>query len=337
MNIYSNWSQKKTLITIAIAMCVWITFSLLGPGDDFFGAYTWMVLDPERLPKVAEYPWTLNPTWIVPFMAPFVTLPGKAGYILFIGVTLVMILYGTYTLGGKPIPILISAHMLWILWWGQLEGWGVLGLVLGIIAIQRKSWLTMFLALTIAAFKPQVGFVPLLALWWWSGSERWKSMLSLVILFILSIIIWGPWPKWYLEGIFGFVGNRHHDPWNASIGLAALPLFIPALLLPLNKEKRLIALTATTYIISPYMPYYSTILLFCFAIPLWAYLFGFLGFLPQVLGTTIAWNGIVFLPISILIWLYIPFIKNWMDKSVGIRNTRAYRFFTKSSEKPTSQ
>jgi hypothetical protein len=291
MLTYANRWPKKYFLTIIIAFLIWVLFSIIGPGDDFYGAYTWMVLEPGRLPQVADYPWTLNPPWIVPFLAPFVTLPGRAGYILFTGVMIAMILHGAYLLGGKLVPILLSAHMLWILWWGQLEGWGVIGLILGIFSLKRRSWLLMFLALAISAFKPQIGFVPALALWWWSGKDRWKSMSAFILLFVLSIIVWGPWPKWYLEGITGFVGNQHHSPWNASIGLVALPLFIPAVLIPMDREKRLIALTATTYIISPYMPYYSTILLLCFGIPWWAYLFGFLGFFPEVLGTRIAWNG----------------------------------------------
>ena len=102
--------------------------------------------------------------------------------------------------------------------------------------------------------------------------------------------------------------------WNASLGLWALPLFIPALLLPLNRQQRLLALAATAQLASPYLPYYSTILLLCFAIPAWAYLFAFLGFLPLVLGTTIAWNGVTLLPILLLAWLYAPLIKNWLQK-----------------------
>lgn len=302
-------TQWKFIILIAI--CVWLLFVFIGPGHDFFGAYTKMVLEPERLSSVSDYPWTLNPPWLVPFMAPFVTLPGRAGYYLFMAVTIVMIIFGAYIFGGKTIPILLSAHMLWILWWGQLEGWGVLGLGIAWIALRRKSWPLMFLALVISAFKPQIGFIPVLALWWWSGNNRWKSLAILSILFGISIWIWGPWPVWYLQGITKYLGDNHQGPWNASLGLIALPLFLPALLFPLNREKRLIALTATTYIISPHMPYYSTILLLCFAVPWWAYLFGFLGFFPTIIGTTLAWNGIVFLPISVLLWIYIPIINNW--------------------------
>ena len=172
----------------------------------------------------------------------------------------------------------------------------------------------MFLALSMASFKPQIGFAPVVALWWWSGKDRWKSLAAMLGLVIASVIVWGPWPVWYLEGITKYLNDGHHDVLHASFGLIALPLYIPALFLPMDKEKRLIALTATTYLVSPYMPYYSTILLFIFALPGWAYLFGLLGYFPKIFGTTIAWNGVVFLPLTVLIWIYLPIVKQFIAR-----------------------
>ncbi|NIS80928.1 MAG: hypothetical protein GTO14_12120 [Anaerolineales bacterium] len=310
--VHPGWSRRAWIVTIAVAVCVLTLYVYIGPGEDYYGAYTLMVTKPGHLPQVAEHPWTLNPTWMVPFMAPFVSLPGRAGYVVFMAFSIAMIILGAYTFGGKAIPILLSAHMLWILWWGQLEGWGVLGLVLAWYANKKQSWFWMFLAMAIAAFKPQVSFVPVLALWWWMGKDRWKSLAALVGLFIASIIIWGPWPLWYLGGIIKFIDSQHYGVWNASLGWVALPLFIPALRVPLDRQKRLIALTATSYLVIQYMPYYSTIPLFCFALPLWAYAFSFLGYLPNVVGTRIAWNGLVFLPITVLLWVYWPhLIRVW--------------------------
>lgn len=310
----NRWSRKHWIAVVTVSVALVALYARIGPGSDYFGCYTWMVEQPELLSNVAERPWTLNPPWIVPFMAPFVSLPGRGGYILFMAASIAMMVYSTYVLGGKPIGLLLSAHMMWVLWWGQVEAWGVIAVVLGWFALEKRSWSMMFLALALASFKPQISFVPVVALWWWSGKERWKSLGAYLALLALSILVWGPWPVWYWKGIFGFVGDRHHGPWSASIGLLALPLFIPALFLPLNREQRLIALAATTYIVSPYMPYYSTILLFSFAVPWWTYLFGFLGYLPSMIGTRLAWNGIVLMPILILAWLYAPLVKDWWQK-----------------------
>ncbi len=307
----TSWSRRHWIVILSVAIGLWSLYTVIGPGDDYKLCYTWMVENPEKLPEVAEYPWTLNPTWLAPFMAPFVSLPGRSGYSLFMLATIAVTIYATKIFGGKPIPTLLSAHMFWILWWGQIDGWAILGLVLAWYAYRKQSWPLMFLALSMASFKPQIGFVPVVALWWWSGKDRWKSLTAMVGLVLASIIVWGPWPVWYFEGITKYLSDGHHDLLHASLGLKAWPLFIPALLLPMNKEKRLIVLTATTYIISPYMPYYSTILLFIFALPWWAYLFGLLGYFPTLIGTTLAWNSVVLLPLTVLVWIYLPIAKQF--------------------------
>ena len=304
---HRHWSTKYTFIVIVMAVAVWVIYAVISPGKDFYGAYTWMVINPEMYPQVADYPWTLNPPWMVPFMAPFITLPGRAGFLLFMAAMIAMIIYGAYIFGGRAIPTLLSAQMWWILWWGQLEGWGVIALVFGWAALAKRSWALMFLALTIGAFKPQVGFIPVLILWLWSGKDRWKSMACLICLAIVSVFIWGPWPLWYLQGIFKFVGDNHFQGWNSSLGYYFIPLFLPALLLPLSREKKLMAVTATALIVSPYLPYYSTILLLCFNIPWWTYIFAFIGYIPAFYKTYIAWNAIVLLPISVLLWIYSPY------------------------------
>jgi hypothetical protein len=70
-------------------------------------------------------------------------------------------------------------------------------------------------------------------------------------------------------------------------------------------------MTATALLVSPYMPYYSTILLLCLEIPWWVYPLVFLGYFPVQLGTALAWNGIVAIPILVLGWLYLPMVKSW--------------------------
>jgi hypothetical protein len=155
-----------------------------------------------------------------------------------------------------------------------------------------------------------------LAYWWWSGRDRWKPMACLLLVFILSLFIWGPWPVWYAQDIAKFAGDGHANVWNASIGLLALPLFIPALLIPMSEEKRIISLTATALLVSPYMPYYSTIILLTLNIPVWAYIFAFTGYLPTVIGTRLAWNIVMFLPLSVLVWLYLPFFRTWTARLI---------------------
>ena len=139
------------------------------------------------------------------------------------------------------------------------------------------------------------------------GKDRWKAFVALVFLFGISIVVYGPWPVWYAKSIVNFVGDKHAKLWSASLGLWALPLYIPALFVPLDREKRLIALTATTYLVSPYLPYYSTIFILIFNIPVFAYLFAFVGYLTPYWRQ--AWNSVVLLPVFLLAWLYFPYVK----------------------------
>jgi hypothetical protein len=318
----SSWSSRKSLTVFAVSIILLSFYSYFaftfpdlptGPGADFKRAYTSMVLEPERLPSNAEgNPWTLNPLWQNFFMAPFVTTPWPWGYVLFLAFTLGVSALGAYWFGGNPILLLLSAQLFWVLWWGQLEGWAILSLVVGWVGMERQSWWWMFLALAMASFKPQVGFLPVLAMWWWSGNARWKSAFLLAGVFLFTLVAWGPWPIWYLQGLLNseFVTN-HAKTVQSSLGLIALPLLVLTLILPLNRYQRILALAAAGQLVSPYLPFYSMGVLLCFNIPWWIYALSFIAYFPSQLGTTIAWNGMAILPLSILFWLFLPILKNW--------------------------
>jgi hypothetical protein len=237
--------------------------------------------------------------------------------VLFITFTLAVSILGAYWFGGKPIPLLLSAQMFWVLWWGQLEGWAILALVFGWIGMTRQSWTWTFFALALGAFKPQVGFIPVLFLWAFSGRDKWKAAGLLAVVFVLTLIIWGPWPVWYLQGMLAsrFV-ESHADTVRASLGAIALPLFLPALLFPLSRYQRLLALAATAQLVSPYLPYYSTVILWVFDLP-WLFVpLAFLGYFPAQIGATLAWQGYVIFPALILAWLYWPIARAWWQNRV---------------------
>jgi hypothetical protein len=306
--------RSKIILPAAVALCIWLLYAVVGQGGEFFVAYRDLVLAPEKLVPVFGFPLTYNPPWLIPILSPFITMPGRAGYVLFLGATIGMVLYATRVFSGRHVVVLLSAQLFWVLWWGQIEGLVILGMALAWQALKTKSWMLMIVALLLAALKPQMVFLPALAIWWWSGKDRWKSLAGLVLITGLSIVIYGPWPVWFIQNVVYISVSSQYGPWNSSIGLWALPLIIPALALKLERLPRLLALTATGMLISPYMPYYSTLLLLCFPLPWWSILFAFLGYLPEVLGTTIAWNGIVLLPAGVLLWVYWPHMKsaaNW--------------------------
>jgi hypothetical protein len=102
-----------------------------------------------------------------------------------------------------------------------------------------------------------------------------------------------------------------YESWNASLGLLALPLFVPALLAPLGPRERLLAVTCTALLVSPYLPYYSTVIVLCFSLPGILYVLAFVGYLPTVIGTVAAWNSVVLLPLGVLAWVYWPVAQAW--------------------------
>jgi hypothetical protein len=308
--------SREWKIAILLALGSWLFYAFASPGLDYYGCYTRMVRLPEDLALVATtHVWTLNPAWIIPFLAPFVYLPGKIGLIVFLGFTLIITLIGTAVFKGRPIIALLSNQMWWVLYWGQIEAFGILALVLGWYALKKNSWWMMTLALLMGAFKPQLTLIPILLLWWWSGKARWPSLAVCVLVAVLSVVIWGPWPYWYYQGIIRFVGDNHYAIWNASIGYWALPLFLPALLLPMERLDRIKVIAATTMLCNPYMPYYSTLPLLIFVLPWPAYIFAFTGYLVTLIGPRLSWNSIVMLPILTLVWAYYPHFLKGIHKA----------------------
>ncbi len=326
--------SRTWAITIAIAISIWMIYVSYAPGLDFLGGYRDLVLGADL---ASQDFLVFAPPWLATILSPFVFLPERIGFALFLALSVLIIVFSTHTLKGHTIPLLLSAQLSWILWWGQIDGLAILGLALAWIAYQKKSWILMTLALILALLKPQISLIPVLLLWWWMGKERWKTLLLSALFGMASLIIWGPWPIWIISKIIHFTQERSYDMWNTSLGLLAAPLFIPAIFLPLrSRSKRLIAITATTLLVSPYMPYYSTLVLFCFPLSWWIYPFAFLGYMPNVLGTEIAWRGITLLPILTLLSIYqepiIRFMRQFLiSRQISIPSPLSIlmgRFFT---------
>jgi hypothetical protein len=281
--------SRTWAITVTIAISIWLIYAYLAPGLDYFGGYRDLVLGTDLASP--SFP-VFAPPWLATILSPFVCLPERLGFALFLAFSVAILLFSTHTLDGHPVPLLLSAQLSWILWWGQIDGLAILGLALAWIAYKEKSWILMTFALLLTLLKPQVSLIPVLILWWWMGKERWKAMLILISFGMVSILVWGPWPLWTISKMIRFAGNHPYGTMNTSLGLLALPLFIPACFIPLkNRSQRLLAITATA-------------LLVCFPLPWWLYLFTFLGYFPSLLGTEVAWKGIMLLPILTLLSIY---------------------------------
>lgn len=121
-----------------------------------------------------------------------------------------------------------------------------------------------------------------------------------------GLLICGAWPVTILKRSSELVRSGSYLPWNTSIGWLAAPTILLALCLPVDRPSKLAAVSAAGMLPSPYLPYYSTLLLLVFPLPLWLYPLAFLGYLPGLIGTALAWNRIVLLQFSLWLLHSIP-------------------------------
>ncbi len=294
-------AAPRGLWLTSLALALWLLYAILAPGQDFLGYRAFTL-------EWANYDLAhgmFSPPWLAILIAPLAALPVRAGLAALLGMTIAAGWFAARTLGGRPIVLLLSAPMFWVLWWGQIDALALIALALAVLGCTRRSWPMLAAALVLAAIKPHVIAVPVLALWWWSRGARLRSMAVAGTLLALSFVVWGNWLPVVVARVLDFARSTTYRPWNAALGPMALPLFIPALLVPLTRPQRLAALTATAMLVSPYMPFYSMLPLLAFPLP-WPLLgLAFIGYLPNLLGTALAWNGMVLLPVGVLGWVYL--------------------------------
>ena len=129
---------------------------------------------------------------------------------LVVAITLFSIIFRTYHYNKSPLPValaIISLPTLWVLYGGNIDGI----VLLGLISLPWGSPLVLM--------KPQLASFALLA--------RKSSMVSGIIWFLLTLLVWGPWPMRFSQVLTtGWKTEWTQDislfPWGLLI---ALPLF----------------------------------------------------------------------------------------------------------------
>ena len=156
--------------------------------------------------------------------------------------------------------VVFSAPMLWNVWLGQIEVFGLLGLAAAWLILNRRAhpaWLG-FVWLAFAA-KPQVSLGFLLVVTWWVWRDQGvkailAGMLTSALAVGLTLVIWPGWPVRWIETLRVFTPTWS---WNAAVwpyGLAAISLaFIPQ---NISRAKRLRMVAAATLLAVPYFTLY---------------------------------------------------------------------------------
>ncbi len=225
--------------------------------------------------------------WFVPIFQFLARLPVSISYFLWSLVNIGALFYSARVFGGRSILLLAAFQTFYILVFGQITGIiiGALALVLWGFA-HEKPWVAG-LGIVIACTKYHIGFPAAFAIWAFYGksfTNRLRSLVLPTIVCILSLLVYPMWPIRVLETVRNFPPND----WGSItlwrwLGPLSLVFWLPPLILPLPRDKRLLGLMAAIPLAVPY--FQQTDLLLLFALPFgWLPLLGDIGVLYKPIG-----------------------------------------------------
>lgn len=228
--------------------------------------------------------------WLLPLFKSLSYLPFEISYSIWILLSITGVVFATRVFNGNLAFSLLSYQLSFSLFWGQISGiiCGALGLFWW--SLHQKKWWLAGLSLLIAAAKPQSGGVFALFLWMFADIS-WKDKFRLLIIpiigFVLSLIAY---PNWIID-VLARSGNAFawgNISFYQCIGPWALILFIPAVIIPMPKQKRFLLLVVTCILTIPYFLQTDLITLFIFPVGFFPIL---LGYLPAIMPFFIGYEG----------------------------------------------
>ncbi|MDD5368016.1 MAG: glycosyltransferase family 87 protein [Anaerolineaceae bacterium] len=246
--------------------------------------------------------------WALPFISLFRVLPINIAFLSWGLLNLLGIFFAIRVFGGKALYALLSYQMFYVFFYGQITG-----IIIGCLALfwwdyRHGRWILAGFALSMACSKYQIG-VPLGIAMLLLARTPWilriKVLMIPILVSILSLLIYPGWP---FELISRLITNPPNDWGNISlwrwIGPWAFLLWIPALVLPLKTNQRLIAITAATALSLPY--FQQTELLVLIMLPIgWLALLGNLGFLYAFFKWSVL-QYLAVVPVAIYLSVVLP-------------------------------
>ena len=249
--------------------------------------------------------------WLVPIFQVLGRLPLTLVYVFWSMASIVAVFLAARIFGGSAPLALISFQMIYVLFQGQITGLLIGGSALLWWGMAQRRWDWAGLGLLVAATKYQTGLALGLFLWLLAPltwRERLRVLVIPVGLVLLSLVVY---PLWFLD-VWRTIQSNPPDA-SASIALwqwigpVVLVFWIPPLVLPLARTRRLILLVATTALGLPY--FQQADLLALFALPVgWIPLLGNLGYFHLAFGE---WDLRVLFLVPLLVYLVIVAMAVW--------------------------
>ena len=219
--------------------------------------------------------------WIAPLLQLFQKLPFETAYFFWALLNLTGVIFACKVFGGSIVLAITSYQMLSLLYYGNFSGILVGGAALFWYGMAHQKWWLAGLGFLLASTKYHFAIFIGLPLLWWAKPD-FRSILKMAIIPILivlaSLIIYPGWLAtiWQRVSHFGFF-PLGITLWK-YIGAWCLLLWIPVLILPFSRNRRLFAMLVTAFLASPYWLQTELLLLFSMPVGLMP-LFGAVGFL----------------------------------------------------------
>lgn len=254
--------------------------------------------------------------WIAPVFWVLGVLPMYVGYIAWGVVGIIGTWFASRVFGGLLWPALLSYQMMYISYYGQITPLlvGALGVMWW--AMAHKRWHVAGAALILACTKFQFG-IPLGLILLLMANASWKQRALVfvvpIFVFIASLLGYGLWPLDILDNLLNRPpGTQSSISLWEYIGPAALLLWLPPLLLPMSKQQRMVALTATVAIGLPY--FQQTDLLFLYILPTGALaVLGNAGYGLFATGGWYALRWLAVIPLIMYLAVVVPAAVRWIQ------------------------
>lgn len=251
--------------------------------------------------------------WLLPIFHIFNLLPELAGYFIWSLLNIAGVFFACRVFGGRAALAMTSYQMIYILFQGQITAILVGLLALFWWAAAHKKWALGGICLLIVAAKFQFGIL-LGGILWLYFPLSWRQRLQILIIpaagALLSLLVWPGWPSDLIQRLQASPPNTGGSLalWR-WIGPAALLFWLPPFLLPLDRTRRIVILSAAMSLGLPYLQ--QTDLLGLFVLPL--------GWLPLLgnLAYSAAWLGhagqqiLVLIPSGVYLWIVLRNLDHW--------------------------